>query len=61
MATSKGYSTQLAALNLVGLYLADLLGTVEKSEYDAILMELQALPEKMRRYLENFEIGRAHV
>ena len=55
VATSKGYSTQLAALNLVGLYLADLLGTVEKSEYDAILMELQALPEKMRRYLENFE------
>ena len=48
-------TTQLAALDLVGLYLADLLGTVEKSEYDALLAELQALPEKMRGYLANFE------
>ncbi len=55
VATSKGYSTQLAALDLVGLYLADLLGTVERSEYDAILAELQALPEKMERYLEDFQ------
>ena len=55
VATSKGYSTQLAALDLVGLYLADLLGTVEQSEYNAILAELQALPEKMERYLENFQ------
>ncbi len=55
VATSKGYSTQLAALDLVGLYLADLLGTVEQSEYDAILEELRTLPEKMERYLENFQ------
>nr|WP_326125747.1 glutamine--fructose-6-phosphate transaminase (isomerizing) [uncultured Oscillibacter sp.] len=55
VATSKGYSTQLAALDLVGLYLADLLGTVERSEYDAILAELQALPEKMERYLRDFQ------
>ena len=55
VATSKGYSTQLAALDLVGLYLADLLGTVERSEYDAILAELQTLPEKMERYLRDFE------
>ncbi len=55
VATSKGYSTQLAALNLVGLYLADLLGAVEACEYDAILTELQALPEKMRKVLANFE------
>lgn len=55
VATSKGYSTQLAALDLVGLYLADLLGTVEASEYGAILTELQVLPEKMQQYLTNFE------
>ena len=55
VATSKGYSTQLAALDLVGLYLADLLGTVEKAEYDAILTELQALPDKMQQYLEHYE------
>ena len=55
VATSKGYSTQLAALYLVGLYLADLLGTVDRSEYDAVLTELQILPEKMERYLRDFQ------
>nr|WP_325185521.1 glutamine--fructose-6-phosphate transaminase (isomerizing) [uncultured Oscillibacter sp.] len=55
VATSKGYSTQLAALDLVGLYLADLLGTVEREEYEAILAELQALPGKMERYLRDFQ------
>ena len=55
VATSKGYSTQLAALDLVGLYLADLLGTVEASEYGSILTELHVLPEKMQQYLTNFE------
>ena len=55
VATSKGYSTQLAALYLVGLYLADLLGTVERSDYDAVLTELQILPEKMERYLRDFQ------
>ena len=55
VATSKGYTTQLAALDLVGLYLAEKLGTIARDEYDAILAELQALPEKMRSYLESFE------
>ena len=39
----------------MGLYLADLLGTVERSEYDAVLTELQILPEKMERYLRDFQ------
>ena len=55
VATSKGYSTQLAALDLVGLYLADLLGTISPQEYGEILTQLQLLPEKMQAYLENFE------
>ena len=58
VATSKGYSTQLAALNLVGLYLADLLGTVEKSEYDAILMELQYFASRFFNHDSIFFIGR---
>ena len=53
--TSKGYSTQLAALDLTGLYLADLLETVSREEYDEILTKLQALPEKMQKYLEHYE------
>ena len=55
VATSKGYSTQLVAMDLVGLYLADLLGTIEPEEYHAVLTEMQKLPEKMQAYLENFE------
>ena len=55
VATTKAYSTQLVLMDLIGLYLADLLGTVEKSEYDAILAEAQLLPEKMSHFLEHFE------
>ena len=55
VATTKAYSTQLALMDLVGLYLADLLGTVEKSEYDTILSELQALPEKLEQVLTHVE------
>ena len=55
VATTKAYSTQLVLMDLIGLYLADLLGTVERSEYDAILAEMQLLPEKMGHFLEHFE------
>ncbi|WP_298019599.1 glutamine--fructose-6-phosphate transaminase (isomerizing) [uncultured Dysosmobacter sp.] len=55
VATTKAYSTQLVLMDLVGLYLADLLGTVEHQEYDAILAEVQRLPEKMEHFLEHFE------
>ena len=55
VATTKAYSTQLVLMDLIGLYLADLLGAVEKSEYDAILAEMQVLPEKMSHFLEHFE------
>lgn len=55
VATTKAYSTQLVLMDLVGLYLADLLGTVEKQEYDDILAEVQKLPEKMERFLAHFE------
>ncbi|MDY5612115.1 glutamine--fructose-6-phosphate transaminase (isomerizing) [Dysosmobacter sp.] len=55
VATTKAYSTQLVLMDLIGLYLADLLGTVEKSEYDDILVEVQALPEKMQSFLDHFE------
>jgi len=55
VATTKAYSTQLVLMDLVGLYLADLLGTVAQQEYDAILAEIQRLPEKMEHFLEHFE------
>ena len=39
-------------MDLVGLYLADLLDSVEQAEYKAILEEIQLLPEKMDQLLE---------
>jgi len=55
VATTKAYSTQLVLMDLIGLYLADLQGTIEKSEYDAVLREMQLLPDKMQQFLEHVE------
>jgi len=52
VATTKAYSTQLVLMDLLGLYLADLLGTVERAEYDAVVQGLLALPGQMEKVLE---------
>ena len=53
VATTKAYSTQLVLLNMLGLYFGDVIGTVSKEEYDAIVEELLRLPAKMEQMLEN--------
>ena len=53
VATTKAFSTQLAVVYLIGLYCADKLGTLPQEEYDAILTELQAIPDKMEEILAN--------
>ena len=55
VATTKAYSTQLALMDLVGLYLGEKLGTVPESEYDAILAAIQRLPEQMQEVLSQTE------
>ena len=55
VATTKAYSTQLVLLDMLGLYFADIIGSVSKEEYAAIAEELQALPAKMEKVLENTE------
>ena len=55
VATTKAYSTQLALMNLIALYLGDLLGTVEKSEYHQIPSEMERLPENVEKVLESIE------
>lgn len=55
VATTKGYSTQMVLLDLVGLYLAERLGTVQEPEYQEILSELERIPEKMERFLAKTE------
>ena len=51
VATTKAYSTQLAVLNLLGLYFARVLDTVEEAEYRAILDEFLLLPGKVESVL----------
>ncbi len=53
VATTKAYSTQMVLLNMLGLYMADVRGTIEPAEYAAIVSELQALPARMESVLEN--------
>ena len=53
VATTKAYSTQLTLLNMLGLYFADMLHTVEESEYNKIVEEMQWLPEKIESILQN--------
>ena len=55
VATTKAYSTQLALLDLIGLYFGDLLGTVSADEYAEILEAVRTLPEKMRTCLEDVQ------
>jgi len=53
VATTKAYSTQLAVTVLIALYIADCRGAIERSEYDSIMSELKAVPEKMKLILND--------
>ncbi len=55
VATTKAYSTQLIVLDMLGLYFADVIGSIGEEGYSLIVSELQALPAKMESVLENTE------
>ena len=55
VATTKAYSTQLAVTVLLALYAADCCGTLDKAEYDTVLNELIAVPDKMKKILSDKE------
>ena len=55
VATTKAYSTQLAVVYLLALYLSDLLGTISSEEYENYLADLQKLPEQIEAVLQNRE------
>lgn len=55
VATTKAYSTQMAVLNLVGLYFADVMGTMLKSDYDEVVKGLQEIPGKMESILSRVD------
>ena len=55
VATTKAYSTQMAVLNLLGLYFGDIMGTVSYETYSAMVRDMLLLPEKMEEVLKDAE------
>ena len=53
VATTKAYSTQMAVIDLLALYFARILGTVEQTEYETVLQEMLMLPGKMETILSH--------
>ena len=51
VATTKAYSTQMAVLNLLGLYFGEVMGTVDYETYTAMVRDILALPEKLEQVL----------
>ena len=53
VATTKAYSTQLALISLLALYLGRILGTVPDEEYRAALEGFRQLPDKVEQILSH--------
>lgn len=53
VATTKAYSTQLAVVYLLAVYIADKLGILTEKEYSRYVSELERLPEKIAETLKN--------
>ena len=55
VATTKAYSTQMAVLNMLGLYFGDILGTVDRQTYNEMARDIQRIPEYIEKILESAE------
>lgn len=55
VATTKAYSTQLAALYLLAVMFGDLRGTISAEEYSELIRELMSLPDKIQEILGDKE------
>lgn len=53
VATTKAYSTQLAVTVLIALFVAESRGAIGEAEYQTVLTELEAVPEKMLDILDD--------
>lgn len=53
VASTKAYSTQLLALYLLGFYMAENMGILDREVLDPLLDELYRLPEKVQYILDN--------
>ena len=55
VATTKAYSTQLAVIYLIAVYMAEKLGRLPADEYNRLVGELTALPDKVADIVANKE------
>ena len=55
VATTKAYSTQLAVIYLMAIYFGDKLGNISEEDYKMYISELEQLPDKITKILENKE------
>ncbi|SCP96719.1 glutamine--fructose-6-phosphate transaminase (isomerizing) [Anaerobium acetethylicum] len=55
VATTKAYSTQLSAVYLISILFGQIRGTVTKEAYKNMVKEIQKLPEKIQKILEEKE------
>lgn len=55
VATTKAYSTQLAALYLLAVMFGDIRGNISAEEYTELLKELRSLPDKIQEILGDKE------
>lgn len=55
VATTKAYSTQLAVVYLLAIYMAEKTGVMNETDYKYYLSELQALPDKIEETLASKE------
>ena len=55
VATTKAYSTQLAAVYLIGLLFGKVRGVLADEEYESYIQELEVLPEKIQHILNEKE------
>ena len=61
VATTKAYSTQMAVLNLLGLYFSQVLGTLDHATYSAMVRGMEKLPEQMAQILRGLRLRRAQA
>ena len=52
VATTKGYTTQLAVLDLIAVYIAQKLGRIDEVRYNELIAGICALPERCQRAID---------
>ena len=55
VATTKAYSTQLALITMLGVYISDLLGRISSEDYAEYVREISSLPEEIGAVLRDHE------